>query len=80
VNDVLILASAIEYQKPFLTKDNLLSRFAAETYHVQAIQQEGNILVDFSKIEPIERRKSLESKGYINRGWSFAIRNRKAVS
>lgn len=75
VNDILILATAIDKGKKFLTYDNLLGRFAAK--HCEAsIHQGGNtLLIDFSEEKVIERRKNKESKGYINRGWSYAIRN-----
>jgi hypothetical protein len=79
VNDVLILASAIEYQKPLLTEDSLLNRFAAEIYDVKTIEQsDNNIIIDFSKVAPVNRSCNLESKGYINRGWNYSIRKRKA--
>jgi hypothetical protein len=80
VNDILILATAIERGKLLLTHDNLLNRFAAEYYNNAPIQRDKNeLLIDFSGEPTGERKKNQESKGYINRGWSYSVRNNRAV-
>jgi predicted nucleic acid-binding protein len=77
VNDILILSTAIDRKKKFLTNDNLLNRFAAEYYEVPIYQQKEEVLIDFSE-QLFEKRKNGESKGYINKGWSYAVRNKRA--
>lgn len=79
INDLLILATAIDRGKKFLTNDNLLNRFAAEYYETPIHKREDELLIDFSE-KKAERRKSKESKGYINKGWSYAIRNSRTPS
>lgn len=74
VNDILILATAIDREKKFLTHDNLLNRFAAEYYKAPLHKDEDKLLIDFSE-KPVEKSKNIESKGYINKGWSYAVRN-----
>ncbi|MBE9058615.1 hypothetical protein [Sphaerospermopsis sp. LEGE 08334] len=75
INDLLILATAIDREKKFLTNDNLLNRFAAEYYEAPVYQREDELLIDFSE-KPLEKRKNRESKGYINKGWSYVMRNK----
>jgi predicted nucleic acid-binding protein len=79
INDLLILATAIDRGKRFLTNDNLLARFAAEYYEAPIHECEDELLIDFSE-KQVERRKSKESKGYINKGWSYAMRNNRTHS
>jgi hypothetical protein len=74
VNDILILATAIDRQKKFLTHDNLLNRFAAEYYEAPTHKDKNELLIDFSE-KVAEKRKNRESKGYINKGWSYAVHN-----
>lgn len=76
VNDLLILSTAIDREKKFLTNDNLLNRFAAEYYEAPVYQREDELLIDFSE-KPLEKRKNRESKGYINKGWNYAVRNKR---
>lgn len=76
VNDLLILSTAIDREKKFLTNNNLLNRFAAEYYEAPIHEDENELLIDFSK-QPVEKSKSRESKGYINKGWSYAVRNNR---
>lgn len=78
INDLLILSTAIDREKKFLTNDNLLNRFAAEYYEAPICNDKNELLIDFSK-QPIERRESKESKGYINKGWSYAVRNNRMI-
>lgn len=79
INDLLILATAIDKEKKFLTNDKLLNRFAAEYYKAPIHRCEDELLIDFSE-KQVERRKSRESKDYINKGWSYAIRNNRTPS
>jgi hypothetical protein len=74
VNDVLVLATAIENASVLKTEDNLLRRFAAEAMGTFAREEPGHLLLDFSAPEATKRRRSLESKGYVNRGWQILER------
>lgn len=69
LNDVLVLvlATAIEGTSAFLTEDSLLRRFAAEVMGATCNEQLGHLLLDFSTAQASERRRPLESKGYVNR-------------
>lgn len=78
VNDILILATAIDREKKFLTHDNLLNRFAAEYYEAPIHEDKDELLIDFSE-KVVEKRKNKESKGYINRGWCYAVRKNRAA-
>lgn len=78
INDILILATAVDRKKKFITYDNVLNRFAAEYYEAPAHQNEDELIIDFSE-ETTESRKSKESKGYVNRGWSYSVRNNREV-
>lgn len=74
VNDMFILATALELEIPLVTEDSLLLRFAVDDAGC-TIHPDGA----FSRIhpppnEPRPRRRSFDSKGYINRGWTFRIR------
>lgn len=77
INDLLILSTAIDREKKFLTNDNLLSRFAAEYYKAPVHKDDDQLLIDFSE-KQVKRRENRESKGYINNGWSYALRNNRA--
>lgn len=77
INDLLILSTAIDREKKFLTNDNLLNRFAADYYKAPAHKDEDQLLIDFSE-KQVEKRENRESKGYINNGWSYALRNNRA--
>ena len=55
-----------------------LRRFAAETVGAaRTVGDDGLMLLDFASEQAKQRRVSLESKGYINRGWQ--ISERRAV-
>lgn len=77
INDLLILATAINHGKQFLTHDNLLNRFASEYYNAPIHKERNEILIDFSIQQTLERKKNEESKGYINRGWSYSFSNNR---
>jgi hypothetical protein len=74
VNDMLILATALELDAPLVTEDSLLLRFAVD-YAGCTLHSDGL----FVRMQPPSRdhrlrKPSSESKGYINRGWTFKIR------
>jgi len=77
INDLLILSTAIDREKKFLTNDNLLNRFAAEYYEAPIHKDKDELLIDFSE-KQVEKRKNRESKRYINKGWSYTVRNNRA--
>lgn len=74
INDVLVLATAIKNDARLLTKDNLLTRFAAEVMSAPVTAEGESINVDFSLPVASDRRKPLESKGFVNRGWQVLER------
>jgi predicted nucleic acid-binding protein len=74
VNDVLVLATAIKNETHLLTNDNLLTRFAAEVMTALAFAEGEYLRVDFSFPEVADRRKPLESMGFVNRGWQVLER------
>ncbi len=74
INDLLILSTAIETTLPLLTNDNLLNRFAAEQYNAPLRKTGEGIEIDFSTEGTLEKKNNKESKGYINKGWSYSFR------
>ncbi|MEV6799499.1 hypothetical protein AB0M91_14285 [Micromonospora rifamycinica] len=69
INDMLILATALERNSRLLTMDSLLNRFAANYYGVTFdVAGSGVGCLEFGGSVPCGR-KSRESRGYINRGW-----------
>ena len=75
VNDVLILGTALAESEPLLTEDKLLRRFAAEIVGAQCQERDGGgLLIDFKLPGVRDKRKLLESKGYVNRGWQILER------
>lgn len=80
INDLIILATAIENDSVLVSKDSLLNRFAAKERGA-TVKEVGNVLeVDFSTPQCAEEKKKSESKGYINRGWSCSVRRGNSVS
>ena len=77
INDVLILATAINSEAELVTKDNLLARFAAELMSAPTLPQKEAIRIDFSSATASARRTPLESKGFINRGWQIRERRER---
>lgn len=73
INDLLILSTAIEKEMPILTMDKVLGEFAAKEHFGQVEAGPQTLKIDFSKQESISSNKSRESKGYINRGWSYSF-------
>jgi len=79
VNDALVLATAIQHSSRLLTEDKLLSRFAAEVVAAPIESQGALLKVDFSQPAVNDRRRPLESKGYVNRGWQVLERQTKGA-
>jgi hypothetical protein len=75
LNDVFILATAINSSSTLITKDSLLNRFATEYFDTTLNENSGSLLIDFRKVKTSEFPKSKESKGYINKGWRVQVRN-----
>jgi predicted nucleic acid-binding protein len=73
VNDLLILATAIDKKKGLHTKDKVLANFAAEEYSGKTIEKDESIMVDFSVESFPQRKVNQESKGYINKGWAYSF-------
>jgi len=65
INDMFILATAVNSFSTLTTKDSLLHRFAAEYFNASLKENSGSLLIDFGS----ESCKNKESKGYINKGW-----------
>lgn len=75
INDVFILATAVNSLSTLITKDTLLNRFATEYFNASLKEYSGSLLIDFGNEETSERCKNKESKGYINKGWKVKTRN-----
>lgn len=73
INDLLILATAIEKGKELHTKDKVLANFAAEEYLAKTTESRDSVIVDFSREYLPERKVNQESKGYINKGWAYSF-------
>ena len=75
VNDILILGTSIVQTEVLLTEDSLLRRFTAEVVGADCHERSSNrLLIDFEAPLVTERRKPLEAKGYVNRGWQILER------
>lgn len=48
-------------------------------YNVPIHKDRNELLIDFSRQQTLERKKNEESKGYINRGWSYLFRNNQIL-
>lgn len=75
VNDVFILATAVNASATLVTKDSLLNRFASDYYNGLLKEKSGFLSIDFGKEKNLVRRRNRESKGYINKGWRIRVRN-----
>lgn len=75
VNDLLILATAMNQGLNLYTEDKVLGLFARENYNATVFDNSNSIVVSFPPKEETQRiiEKS-ESKGYINRGWQYSMR------
>lgn len=79
INDIIILATAIEKQIFLISEDSLLSRFAAKECNAVVKKVRGILEIDFSATKSTTKRFMTESKGYINKGWSYSVRNGNSV-
>ena len=77
VNDTLILASALDAHAVLITQDNLLSRFAVNYLEGHSTAHGDFLEINFRNSSFKERRNNSESKGYINRGWQYSVRNHR---
>lgn len=72
LNDMLILAFALDAVSgggTFETRDKLLAAFARPYFDTGT--QHGDLIRFEQNPKPLVRRKSQESKGYINTGWRY---------
>jgi predicted nucleic acid-binding protein len=75
INDVFILATAVSTSTKLITKDSLLNRFATAYYGGDVKANSDLLTIDFSKDKDSTKPGNRESKGYINRGWQYRIKN-----
>ncbi|MBH8566508.1 hypothetical protein I8748_30885 [Nostoc sp. CENA67] len=75
INDVLILATAIDLSAVVITKDSLLNRFSSEYFDTVVQVHKEFITIDFGTRKGTNCSKSRESKEYINRGWKVRMLN-----
>ncbi len=75
VNDILIFTIALKSGMTLITKDNLLNRFAADYFEAHSKIKDNLLEVTFAQRITKEQRNNHESKGYINRGWHYKLRN-----
>ena len=68
-NDMLILSCAQDKNSKLVTEDSLLARFAAETAQIDPIETPPFLELPYRKEGHEIRKRSKESKGYINNGW-----------
>jgi len=75
LNDMLIFATALNTGRTLVTEDSLLLRFIQETCGgiVTTRNQHLYYTPPHTEAKPDPQRR--ESKGYINKGWSYKIRN-----
>ncbi|GAB7039114.1 MULTISPECIES: hypothetical protein [Catenuloplanes] len=74
INDLLILATAIDRRVRLVTRDTLLNRFAAGVHDAPVERVAPEVwTIDFSE-STADRRKPYESKGYVNRSWQVMER------
>jgi hypothetical protein len=59
-----------------LERERTRSRLSKPNFYNSNREDEDELLIDFSE-KPLDRRKNRESKGYINKGWSYAVRNKR---
>jgi hypothetical protein len=79
IYDLLILAAAIENEAILKTKDSVLNRFAIEYSGALLAEREKHIEIEFSNSSQKIRKRSTESKGYINRGWHYKMQNTRGA-
>ncbi|MCK6479112.1 MAG: hypothetical protein L6R43_02860 [Planctomycetes bacterium] len=69
LNDILILATAIEAGASLRTEDSVLSRFAASEFAGNSRSEGAWLRIDFSPQSATRPKGQRESKGFVNRGW-----------
>lgn len=76
-NDLLILAKSANEGATLISSDKLLNRFASDILYGNFKEKKDYIEIQFPVKNGIERidYNQFESKGYINRGWQYKIRN-----
>jgi len=79
LNDILILATTIEASGELVTKDSLLSKFIAEQGLIKIRRNEKWVCCDASKEPEHGKKRSLESKGFVNRSWLVKERRSQFV-
>ncbi|MGW1976679.1 PIN domain-containing protein [Streptomyces sp. NPDC001889] len=72
LNDMLILAVALT-EGALLTQDKELARVAGD-YFTDTGQNGDTYLLEQPRAEQKDRKPLRESKGYVNRGWSYSLR------
>ncbi|MEU0677349.1 hypothetical protein ABZ330_31530 [Streptomyces sp. NPDC006172] len=72
LNDVLILATAVESRHSLWTMDELLAQLAGDHLLCRIVHSGDRYQLTFPSAED-SRRASRESKGYLNTGWRYAI-------
>ncbi|MDX2284938.1 MAG: hypothetical protein NW241_12300 [Bacteroidia bacterium] len=77
INDILILATSANMKQSLVTQDKVLGRFASEVYNGKIEDYKTEIMIDFPSDESKIERKNKESKGYVNRGWSYSFKKGK---
>lgn len=75
--DTLILGTALKHRMPLHTEDTVLARLAAARFGARAYAEGEDLVVDFEPA-PVRRPGRSDSKGYIHRGWSFAVKKRRS--
>jgi predicted nucleic acid-binding protein len=78
LNDVLILATALDAEATLITQDNLLNRFAVDYFGVEASVEAKLLKINFPPSTSKKKQINRGSKGYVNRGWSYQVRNQRA--
>ncbi|WP_168187794.1 hypothetical protein [Vibrio diabolicus] len=74
VNDLLILATAMNKGVDLVTEDKVLSQFASEHYNAVIVDKSDSLIVSFPEKEETQKIIRSESKGYINRGWQVSMK------
>ncbi|MFW1485910.1 hypothetical protein ACEV9X_02995 [Vibrio parahaemolyticus] len=74
VNDLLILATAMNKGVELNTEDKVLGRFASNHYKAKVTEHHDSLVISFPTKEETHKIIKAESKGYINRGWQVSMR------
>lgn len=77
-NDILIASIAINRNLKLISKDKLLNQFISKEFGIKEEKiTESIIEYNFSSNDVLERKhEKFESKGYINRSWSYYIKRK----